>query len=269
MRIARYRVTLLLTVALLACVGSVGYWVRSRISAVSGDLLSEHFLQPVYFGPPRVFVSTPEFQLRPRFEKNRRDIAAVSDLAFLTAQKGQWQDAQMFYQEWLRIRPTDINAIVGRVFALVNLNKPREAIEFLRKTRAALKAHEDVAFTWHVEGDIWWFLAMSADEGSRKIYLESAEKCQKRALEIVPNSSRFLLGMVRVALAKNDLHMASILVERVYTVGCETNREQALASYYRGTILERTGELKKAQSYYLAAISADPESFVDIRKVKK
>lgn len=69
MRIARYRVTLLLTVALLACVGSVGYWVRSRISAVSGDLLSEHFLQPVYFGPPRVFVSTPEFNFGPALKK--------------------------------------------------------------------------------------------------------------------------------------------------------------------------------------------------------
>lgn len=267
MRRSRHRLTILFFIALAACAGWTVYLTYFRAAVNTNNDLSENSLQPVYFGPPRVRITTPEPQLWSRFERNRSDSAAVSELAFLMAQKGQWQDALKFYQKWMRMRPAEINAIIGCAYALVNLGKPREAIAFLQKTRTVLKTPEAVAFTWHVEGDIWWFLALSAEKDSRERYLTTAEKCQKRALEIVPHSCRFYLGMVRVALAKNDLTLASKLIDQIYAIGCTTNREQALASYYKGVIHERLGDLKKAQLYYSAAISADPESFIDIRKV--
>lgn len=256
-----------------AIVGILGVWLWGRLPHFTeylpdSQMLSEKYLQPIYFGAPQVVVNQSENELIKILNRDKNNVKAITSMAILMVQAGRWQEATRYYQRWVNLNPADVNGWIGYAYALVNLQKPRDAITLLRNARKHLKSSYDIAFTWHVEGDIWWSLALAYPK-QKKEYLHLASQAHDRALQRAPQNARFLLGLVRVALASNDLGTASRLIDRIYAIGVSTKREQALSAYYKAVILERSGRIQEAQSYYKEALKADSKSFINIRKIKK
>lgn len=246
--------------------GTVNAWrMVSASQSIGENDLTEKKLQPVWFGPPRVSIpeTLEEITNRLRRDPENRDLVAMA--AIKASQERKWESALRFYRRWIELDPKEVNAHLGVVYALVNLHRASEALELLTLAqRGATGNKQQMHYYCAVEGDVYLFLALEAKHRSRESYetlLKKAQASYVKAQKAGDFSARATIGLLRIALEREQFAAAQKIIDNLYKKGVTNQREQALVAYYQGVVLERQGNLSKAREYYRAAINADPASF--------
>ncbi len=235
--------------------------------------LSEKYLQPVWFAPPRERISREVNHLKAHLQNNPKDVVALADLVILLEQNHQWEEALSYSQKWTQLEPDSIDAWLSNVYCLVNLGRLEEAVRVLD---GAIKRNKDSvakAYFLSVQGEVYIMLESFVEEPEKKQkYLDSAGFAFASALDLLPNFGRANIGLVRWHLDRErkninpsaELSKAQHVIDKLYKNGVNSEREQVLTAYYQGVVYERKGNLGLAKQYYRAAIKGDPQSFVFI-----
>jgi tetratricopeptide (TPR) repeat protein len=234
-------------------------------SNVSDEFLTEARLQPVWFGPPRLIISESLDILFSELNKKPKNSEVVSKVAMKLSQERQWKESLKYYRRWIELDPSSVNAWIGAAYALVNLNRAEEAISLLDSAKKRSKmGSEQLHYIYSTIGDVYLYLALSYKSNDNDRYyllLDYAKKAYRQAKALGDVSSRPDIGLVRIAIEKNDFDSAKSMLDRLYSIGVESVRQQALVAYYQGVVHERQGKVQIARRYYRAAIQADPSSF--------